>query len=147
MAVHELAHEEGAVAVPPEVDDREDMRVCQPCDGPSFHLEVASECRMFGEFGRDHLDGDLAPDRWVVRPIHAAEALLAEAAAELIARELVRDRGAQVLADVGAKLRELRAESFHNELPDPFGCRKAVQLVFAEHADLDSGRIVGSEVA
>jgi hypothetical protein len=73
-AVEQLHHGVGRVALVAELEDRDDVRMRERRDGQGFTLEARERLRV-GRCGRrQHLDGDIAMEPEVARPIDFAHA-------------------------------------------------------------------------
>jgi hypothetical protein len=56
--IDELHHDEEAVVRLPDVEDADDVRVCQPCPEPRLVEKHPNEIRVRGEVGQNALDSD-----------------------------------------------------------------------------------------
>ena len=89
---HETEDEKRATGLPPEVVERHDVGMLETSDELCLGLEAPDERAIIGEIGTDHLDGNVAIERRMMRSVHAAERTFAD--------ELLQDVAAQRMAEV-----------------------------------------------
>ena len=73
-AVEQLHHGVGRVALVAELEDRDDVRMRERRDGQRLTLEARERLRVGRRGRRQHLDGDIAMEPEVARPIDLAHA-------------------------------------------------------------------------
>src|SRR4029453_3919384 len=86
LALQELLHDVGrAVArVRSDVVDDGDVGVIQDARGPSLLLEALEAIRVAREGGREYLDGDVAAQARIFRPVHLAHSPRADPRDDLV---------------------------------------------------------------
>src|SRR4029453_17074408 len=89
LALQELLHDVGrAVArVRSDVVDDGDVGVIQDARGPSLLLEALEAIRVAREGGREYLDGDVAAQARIFRPVHLAHSPRADRRDDLVGSE------------------------------------------------------------
>ena len=85
--LEQLEHEEGLVLVGPDVVEDADVGVVQAGDGRRLALEPLHGARGAGARGMEELEGDLAPEARVARPVDDAHAAAPQAARHLVVRD------------------------------------------------------------
>ena len=78
-------HEVGALGIPPIVVERNEVGMLELRDESRLRLEAAHERGLVDQFGADHLDRDLAPDRRLVRAKDHADVATPDLLTELVA--------------------------------------------------------------
>ena len=73
-AVDELHRDVDGVSLSPDVVDRDDVRMVERRGRARLLLEALLAVRVGRELRRQHLDGDLAPQTRVARPVHLSHA-------------------------------------------------------------------------
>ena len=89
-----LAHEQlldqvGSALLSSDVVQDDDVRVVERGGGSRLLLEAAQSARVLREGRREDLDGDVAPEPRVARPVHLSHAARADAAGDLVGTELL----------------------------------------------------------
>ena len=87
FALQKLRDDEGAAFVRADVVDDEDVGVIELGGGAGFLLEAREAVGIRGEAGVNDLDGDVAPESRVPRPVDLAHAAGAEGREDLVGAE------------------------------------------------------------
>jgi hypothetical protein len=78
FALDQLEHEKVRVALAADVEQRTDVRMVEARDRAGLALEARAHVRLRREVLRQHLDGDVAPEPRVARPVDFSHAAGAE---------------------------------------------------------------------
>ena len=132
-APHQLHDEVGALVVPPEVVERDDVGMFQLRHLPGVRLESTHEGRLVRQLGSDHPDGDLPPNRRLVGAVHRPGPAEPEPPPELVPGEAAQ---LPPLTEVGGrcvepKLRELGGEANEHQLAEALGGSQAAEAIRA----------------
>ncbi len=87
LAVEQLRHRIGDAAVAAEIVQREDVRMGEPRDRARLALEPRQRRRVSSDFLRQHLDGHLAPEPRVPRPVDLPHSARTEGREDLVGTE------------------------------------------------------------
>ena len=87
LALDELHHEEIETVLVADVVQHADVGVVEPRDGDGLALEALAEALVFGQPGRNHLDGDHAVEAGVAAAIDLAHAADAEERQDFVGAE------------------------------------------------------------
>jgi hypothetical protein len=109
-SVHPTHDEKGASRLPPEIVQRNDVGMLETGDYPRLLGEAADKVRSLRQFGVDYLDGHLATDCWLKRPVddpdrstpcHVSELVPADGAprGDVIGRDHSRGKQLRVVAE------------------------------------------------
>jgi hypothetical protein len=78
LALEQLHDQEAAAVVPPDVEERADVRVIQRGDGTGLALEAGLRQRIAGSAGRKDLDRDVPVEPGVPAAVHLPHATRTE---------------------------------------------------------------------
>ncbi len=97
LAADHLHHEERQIAVPPDVEQRADIRMVERGRGPGFALEALEGDRILRELHRKEFDGDLPAEPRVLGPVDDTHAAFANFLQQAIVRNsLANHRGIKI---------------------------------------------------